>query len=272
MKNKVVVITGASSGIGEALTHQFAEKGSVVVLAARSPEKLNSLSDLLSVRYGVQTLVVPTDVTQVQDCQNLINETIAKFGRIDVLINNAGISMRALFEDIDVKVIESLMSVNFMGAVYCTRFALPYLLESKGTVAGISSIAGHRGLPARTGYSASKFALQGFLEALRPEVMDRGVNVLTVCPGYTASNIRKTALTSDGSSQGETPRNEESMMSAEECALHIYNAIVKRKRTLILTPIGKITVFLNKLFPGLMDRMTLNFLKKEPDSPFKSSS
>lgn len=269
MKNKVVIITGASSGIGEALAHQFAKEGAIVVLAARSPDKLQALASLLAAQYGVQALAVPADVTKVADCQNLIENTVAKFGRIDVLINNAGISMRALFEDTEVKVIESLMSVNFMGAVYCTRFALPYLLQSKGSIAGISSIAGYRGLPARTGYSASKFALQGFLEALRPEVMDRGVNVLTVCPGYTASNIRKTALTSDGSTQGETPRNEESMMSAEECALHIYKAIEKRKRTLILTPIGKITVFLNKLFPGLMDRMTLNFLKKEPDSPFK---
>ncbi len=269
MKDKVIIITGASSGIGEALAQVFAAQGSHIVLAARSIDKLKGTAAALASRYNIKTLAVAADVSKQEDCKNLVAQTIVTFNRIDVLINNAGITMRALFEDLELEVIERLMSVNFMGAVYCTRFALPHLLHSQGSIVGISSIAGYRGLPARTGYSASKFALQGFLEALRPEVMDRGVNVLTICPGYTASNIRKAALVSDGSFQGETPRKEENMMSSEECATHIYRAVTKRKRTLILTPIGKITVFLNKLFPSIMDRMTLNFLKKEPDSPFK---
>jgi short-subunit dehydrogenase len=268
MQNKTVIITGASSGIGEALAHEFASKGANVVLAARSAEKLQALANELQ-KNGVKVLCVPTDVTQSEDCERLINKTLEAFGGIDVLINNAGISMRALFEDTELNVLEQLMQVNFWGAVYCTRFAMNALLQSKGTVVGVSSLAGYRGLPARTGYSASKFALQGFLEALRPEVMDRGVNVLIACPGFTASNIRKVALTADGSQQGETPRAEDKMMSAEACAQHIYTAVVKRKRTLILTTQGKLTVFLNKLFPGMMDRMVLNHMKKEPDSPFK---
>jgi short-subunit dehydrogenase len=269
MQNKTVIVTGASSGIGEALAIKFAKEGANIVLAARSKDSLEKVAATLIQHYQVQVLVVPTDVIKKEDCENLIRLSVAKFGAIDVLINNAGISMRTLFEDLDIEIMEKLMNVNFWGAVYCTRYAMSALLQSKGTIVGVSSIAGYRGLPARTGYSASKFALQGFLEALRPEVMDRGVNVLIACPGFTASNIRKMALTADGKTQGETPRNEDSMMSAEECAEHIYKAVIKRKRSLILTPIGKASVWLNKLFPSFMDRMVLNFLKKEPDSPFK---
>lgn len=269
MKNKIVIITGASSGIGAALAERFAQEGAKIVIAARSKDGLQNIATDLQKRYNAEILIVPTDVTKKEDCEQLIQLTLERFGKIDVLINNAGISMRALFEDVELEVMEKLMNVNFWGAVYCTRYAMQAILESKGSIVGVSSIAGYRGLPARAGYSASKFALQGFLEALRPEVMDRGVNVLIACPGYTASNIRKTALVADGSQQGETPRKEEEMMTSEACADHIYKAIIKRKRTLILTPIGKITVMLNKLFPGFMDRMTLNFLKKEEDSPFK---
>lgn len=268
MKNKTVIITGASSGIGEALALQFAQKGSNIVIAARNVEKLESFAIELR-KYGVQVLCVGTDVTKAEDCKKLIDQAIATFGSIDVLINNAGISMRALFEDLDLSVLEQLMQVNFWGTVYCTRYAIEHILKTKGTIVGVSSIAGYRGLPARTGYSASKFAMQGFLEALRPEVMDRGVNVMIACPGFTASNIRKVALTADGTSQGETPRAEDKMMTAEECAEHIYNAIVKRKRSLILTTQGKLTVFLNKWLPSFMDRMVLNVMKKEPNSPFK---
>ncbi len=269
MQHKTIIITGASSGIGEALATQFAEKGSNIVIAARSADKLESFALTLRNKYGVKVLCVTTDVSKQEDCKNLIDKTVATFGGIDVLINNAGISMRALFEDLDIAVLEQLMQVNFWGAVYCTRYAIEHLLKSKGTVVGVSSIAGYRGLPARTGYSASKFALQGFLEALRPEVMDRGVNVLIACPGFTASNIRKVALTADGTSQGETPRAEDKMMTSEACAAHIYQALVKRKRTIVLTTQGKLTVFLNKWFPAFMDRMVLNVMKKEPDSPFK---
>jgi short-subunit dehydrogenase len=268
MKNKTVIITGASSGIGEALAEKFAKEGANVVIAARSADKLNVFAEKLQ-KFGTQVLAVPTDVTKKEDCQCLIEKCVAKFGGVDVLINNAGISMRALFEQSEVEVIEKLMDVNFYGTVYCTKSALPHILASKGSIVGVSSIAGYRGLPARTGYSASKFAMQGFLEALRTEIFTRGVNVLVACPGFTSSNIRKVALTGDGSQQGDTPLNEENLMSAEECATHIYNAIVKRKRTIVLTTQGKLTVFLNKLFPGFMDKMVLNHFKKEPDNPFK---
>ncbi len=268
MKDKVVIITGASSGIGEALAQRFAIFGAKVVIAARNIEKLNRLAEELR-KNASDVLAVKTDVSNESDCRNLINETVIKFGKIDILINNAGISMRALFEETDLNVIRKLMDVNFWGTVYCTKFALPHLLKSKGSVVGVSSIAGYKGLPGRTGYSASKFAMQGFLEVLRIENMKKGLHVLIACPGFTASNIRNTALAADGSMQGESPREEDKMMSADEVALHIIKAIKKRKDRLTLTTQGKLTVVLNKFFPKFMDKMVYNHMAKEPDSPFK---
>ncbi|MFN5932063.1 MAG: SDR family NAD(P)-dependent oxidoreductase, partial [Sphingobacteriales bacterium] len=142
---------------------------------------------------------------------------------------------------------------------YCTKLALPEIIRNKGTIVGVSSIAGYRGLPGRSGYSASKFALQGWLESLRTELMDAGVNVMWVCPGFTASNIRYAALNKDGASQGETPMDEGKMMSAEECATHILSAIEKKKRTLVLTFTGKRAVFLNRFFPSLADKLVHKF-------------
>jgi short-subunit dehydrogenase len=177
--------------------------------------------------------------------------------------------MRALFKDTEINVIKQLMDVNFWGMVYCTKYALPFILKSKGTIVSISSVAGWRGLPGRTGYSASKFAMQGFMEALRTENIHTGIQVLTICPGFTASNIRNTALNNEGKQQGESPRDESSMMTSEEVAMHIAKAIQARKKTLILTTQGKFTVLLNKFFPSFMDNIVYNHMAKEKDSPFK---
>jgi len=267
VRNKVVVITGASSGIGYALAKEFASKGVRLSLGARRTELLEKLKDELP---GTEILIQKTDVSIENDCRMLIEETIKRFGQIDILVNNAGISMRALFEDVDLKVIRQLMDVNFYGTVYCTKYALPYLLKTKGSLVGVISIAGYVGLPGRTGYSASKFAIRGFLDSLRIENLKKGLHVLVAAPGFTASEVRKAALTTDGSQQGETPRDESKMMSSEECALHIVNAVRKRKRELILTfTEGKLTVFLGKLFPSLLDKLTYNHMAKEPNSPFK---
>jgi len=163
-----------------------------------------------------------------------------------------------------------LMDVNFYGTVYCTKFALPYLLKSRGSLVGVISIAGHVGLPARSAYSASKFAIRGFLDTIRIENLHKGLHVLVAAPGFTASEVRKVALTADGTIQGETPRNEEKMMSAETCARRIITAVDKRKRSLVLTFVeGKLTVFLGNFFPALLDKLTYNHMAKEPDSPFK---
>ena len=267
MKNKLVIVSGASSGIGRACAIRFAQKGANIVLAARSEEKLKEVSAEIS-KYGVDVLAVATDVSNEQDCMRLIEVTLTKFGRIDILVNNAGISMRAAFADLDVNVLKKVMDVNFWGAVYCTRYAIASILENKGSVVGVSSIAGYKGLPGRTGYSSSKFAMHGFLEALRIENIKKGLHVLIACPGFTASNIRNSALAGDGSSQGETPRNEKNMMQPEEVAGYIVDAVVKRKDRLTLTFNGKLTVLLNKFFPKLVDKLVYNHMSKEPDSPF----
>ncbi len=265
MRDKVVIVTGASSGIGSALVMEFLREGACVVLAARNTVAMQQLvSGVPSERH----LIVPTDVSKEEDCRRLIQSTKDRYGKIDVLVNNAGISMRALFADVDVKVLEKLMQVNFWGAVYCTKHALPLLLASGGSVVGVSSIAGYKGLPARSGYSSSKFALQGFLESLRIENRTTGLHVLTACPGFTTSNIRKTALGADGSMQGESPRDEEKMMSPETVAKRIIQAVKKRKSRLVLTRAGKLTVLLNKCFPSLTDKLVFRHLAREPDSPF----
>jgi short-subunit dehydrogenase len=267
MKDKVIVITGASSGIGKALAEVFGARGSKLVLASRNVDKLEEVRQTL-LSKEVEVITVACDVSKEDDCRNLIGKAVSEFGTIHVLVNNAGISMRALFADLDLDVLRQLMNTNFWGAVYCTRFAIPYLLANKGSVVGVSSIAGKKGLPGRTGYSASKFALEGFLETLRTENLAKGLHVLVACPGFTSSNIRNTALSGDGSVQGESPRNEAKMMQPEEVATRIYKAVAGRKRDLILTSQGKLTVWLNKFFPGFMDKMVFKHMSKEPDSPF----
>lgn len=268
MKGKVVVITGASSGIGKALAMLFAKKGSKVVIGARNHEKIREVAEQIKLAGG-QVAFVQTDVSIENDCKNLIMTAVNSFGTVDILINNAGISMRALFENTDLSVIKKLMAVNFWGTVYCTKYALPYLLEQKGSVVGISSVAGIKGLPARTGYSASKFAMNGFMDSLRIENLKKGLHVLVAFPGFTASNIRNTALAADGSMQGESPRDENKMMTAEEVSAHIYRAIDKRKNKIILTSQGKLTNLLNKFFPNYLDKLVYNQMAKETDSPFK---
>ncbi|MFY0255921.1 SDR family oxidoreductase [Chitinophaga sp. 30R24] len=265
-QNKIVVITGGSSGIGKALAADLLAQGAKVAVCGRKQNALNELQQELS-NSDLFTFVA--DVSIEADCKAFIEGTIAKFGKIDILINNAGISMRALFRDLDINVLKSLMDINFWGTVYCTKFAYPSILANKGTVVGVSSIAGYRGLPARTGYSASKFAMQGFLEALRTENLYTGVNVMWVCPGFTASNIRNTALNPQGQAQSETPLDEGKLMSAEAVAAAITQAIAKRKRTLVLTTQGKLTVLLNKLVPGFLDGIVYNVFKKEPGSPLQ---
>ncbi|WP_448520683.1 SDR family oxidoreductase [Rhodoflexus sp.] len=269
MKEKVVVITGGSSGIGKALAEVFGRKGSHVVITGRDATALQETTQYLK-NQGISVLSVQADVTNLADNERMAQAALDAFGKIDILINNAGISMRALFEEVDLDVVKKVMDINFYGALYATKVCLPSIIANQGSVVGISSIAGYRGLPGRTGYSASKFALQGFLEVLRTEMIPRGVHVLTACPGFTTSNIRMRSLTKDGTQQGESPRDESKMMSAEECAEHIYKAVVNRKKILILTRIGKLTVWLNKWFPGLMDSIVMKYMAQEANAPLKN--
>jgi len=265
-KGKVVIITGASSGIGKASALEFAKEGAKVVLAARRINELKNVEGQI-IKLGGEALSIKIDVKIVDDCKKLVEKTIKKYKRIDVLVNNAGISMRASFEKLDLSVIKSLMDTNFYGTVYCTKFALPYLLETKGTVVGVSSISGLVPLPGRTGYCASKHAMDGFLNTLRLENINRGLNVMVVHPGFTTSNIRNTALDKNGKPQKESPRNEEEMMSAEKVAQIIVRSTLNRERNLVLTLQGKLAVWLYKYFPGIADRVIVHEMAKEPDAP-----
>lgn len=268
MRSKTVLITGGSSGIGRALAFAFGAQGANIAITGRRQAELDGTVQALGAA-GIRALGIRADVSSREDCTRMAAETVQAFGGIDVLINNAGISMRALFEELDTEVIEQVMNINFYGTVYATKACLPYIRARKGSIVGISSIAGYRGLPGRTGYSASKFAMQGFLEALRTELLHTGVHVLIACPGFTASNIRRTALNADGKAQGESPRAEDKMMSAEECAEHILRATLRRRKHLILTGQGRLTVWLNRLFSGWIDGLVFNSLAKEPDSPLQ---
>ncbi|MBR2051759.1 MAG: SDR family oxidoreductase [Bacteroidales bacterium] len=271
-KDKVIIVTGASSGIGLASATRFASLGAKIVLAARSIDKLEKIAEEINEKFNKSTdnvLCVKTDVTKEEDCKNLVEQTVKHFGKIDVLVNNAGISMRAVFKDMDLNVMRSLMDTNFWGTVYCTKYALPYLLETKGSVVGVISTAGYVGLPARTAYSASKFAVRGFLETLRIEHLYDGLHVMIFAPGFTTSNIRNVALTADGSPQGETPRKEERMMSAERVAKIMARGIFRRKTHMVLTPLGKATLFANRRLPRVTDKMEYRMMANEPDSPLK---
>jgi short-subunit dehydrogenase len=255
-RNKVVVITGGSDGIGRALVELFLQKGAKVATCGRNNDKLYQLEK----SHPDEPLITySTDVSNETDCSYFIEQVVKIFGSIDVLINNAGISMRALFNDTNLETLRKVMEINFWGTVYCTKYALPHILKQQGTVVGVSSIAGYRGLPGRTGYCASKFAINGFFEALRTELLESGVNVMWVCPGFTASNIRNAALNRNAKPQGASPMDESKMMSAEECAALILQAIEKRKRTLIFSASDKRTVLVNRLMPTLADKLTRKF-------------
>jgi len=269
MKNKTIIITGASSGIGLALARVLAKEGANLVLGARKYVTLCEIAQQLEYENKVKVIAVQCDVSKEEDCKQLIDQALLTFKKIDILINNAGVSMRALFRDLDLSVLKDLMDVNFWGAVYCTKYALSSLLDNKGSVIGVSSIAGYRGLPGRSGYSASKFAMNGFMESLRVENLKTGLHVMVACPGFTASNIRSTALNKDGEQFGETSMDEGKMMTAEEVAVIIVDGIKKKKRTLIMTSQGKLAVWMNKLFPAWVDKKVFALFAKEKNALVK---
>ncbi|MGE5418867.1 MAG: SDR family oxidoreductase [Chloroflexota bacterium] len=267
-KDKVVIVTGASSGIGEAIAREFARNGSKVVLAARSETNLMRITGEIA-SAGHDAMYVVTDVRREEDCRNLIGKTISKYGTVNILVNNAGISMRASFDDVDLKVLHSLMNVNFWGTVYCTKYALPYLVRNKGSLIGVSSVAGFHGLPGRTGYSASKFAMHGFLETIRIENLKKGLHVMIIAPGFTATEIRKHALNADGTEQGKSPLDEGSLSTPDYVAKWVLKGIRKKKRNKILTWVGRLTALFQRIIPEVVDRAYYHEFAKEPDSPLK---
>jgi short-subunit dehydrogenase len=262
MKNTVLAITGATSGIGRALAMEGARRGARIAACGRNAAELDSLR-LEVERLGQPCLCMTVDVRQESQCQEFIQAIETHYGQLDVLINNAGISMRALFHELDLDVLRQVMDVNFWGTVFCSRYAMPLLLKSRGSLVGISSVAGFQGLPGRTGYCASKFAMHGLLEAIRLESQASGLHVLICCPGFTASNIRNTALNAQGKAQGESPRDEQKMMTANQVAIHTLNAIQRRKPKLVLSTQGKLTYLLGKFLPGFVNKQVIQVFERE---------
>jgi short-subunit dehydrogenase len=252
-KDKVVVITGASSGIGRELAYQLAEQGAWLSLAARNGERLTDVAKECQTRGG-KAIAIVTDVSEQAQCAQLIQRTVDHYDRIDMLVNNAGITMWANFEDVsDISFFEQMMRVNYLGSVYCTYYAFPFLKKTKGQIIGISSLAGKNGLPKRSGYAASKHAMVGFFDTLRIELEEHGISVTIVYPGFVATESHKKAFGADGKPIGKSPVRESEVMSAERCAKLIIQAAATRKRELIMTWRGKVGLWVKLIAPGVVD-------------------
>ena len=265
---QVILITGASDGIGAEMALQLAQahgKGVALVLAARTASTLEKVA--VNCRaLGATCLVAPTDVSVQAQCQSLVAATVAVFGRIDTLINNAGISAQALFAEVqadDLHWYERLMRINLWGSVWCTHAALPYLQASRGRIVAVSSLAGLIGVPGRTAYSASKFAMTGFFEALRAELLVAGVSVTTAYPGVVLTNIRSHGLNAAGQAAGSSGLKEDKAMGVQECASLILRGMERREREVVMTPSGKLGRFLKLIWPSAVERMALNALKDD---------
>lgn len=265
---KIIVITGASDGIGAEIARQLAglhKAGVGLVLAARKIDALQAVAAQCEAS-GAKTLCVRTDVGVREDCISLISQTIAKFGRVDALINNAGISAQALFEEVAADKLswyEDVMRVNHWGSVWCTHAALPHLIAAKGSIVAVSSLAGIVGVPGRTAYSASKFAQAGFFEALRAEMISHGVSVTTAYPGVVLTQIRQHGLNAQGEALGVSGLKEDGAMTVQECARLIIDGMNTRQREVVMTGKGKLGRWLKLIAPGMVEKMALNAVKAE---------
>jgi short-subunit dehydrogenase len=261
-KNNVCVITGASSGIGRALALLLAQQGAWLGLAARDEQQLEIVAEACR-QYGARALVVPTDVGDEAQCRRLVARVVEEYGHLDTLINNAGISMTAQFEEIsDLSILETIMRVNLHGSVYCTYHALPHLRQSQGRLVGIASLTGKTGVPTRSFYAASKHAMAGFFDSLRIELMGSGVSVTMIYPGFVATEVRQRALGPDGRPRQVSHIDEKKAMSAEVCARLILPAMEKRRRELVMTFKGKIGQWIKLIAPALVDRIARQTMMK----------
>ena len=250
-----ILITGASSGIGEALALGLAERGCRLALAARGADRLNAVASACR-SLGADVLTVPTDVSDEAQCRAFVGAAAERFGQVDALINNAGISMWARFDELDdLEPIRRIMAVNYLGAVYCTHTALDHLKASRGRIVNVASLTGKTGVPTRTGYAASKHAMAGFFDSLRIELSGTGVSVTTAFPGFVSTGVRRHAYGPDGQPLGESPVDEAGAMSPEKCARLILRAADRRKREVVMTPRGKVGVWMKLIAPGLVDRI-----------------
>jgi short-subunit dehydrogenase len=253
MKNNVVILTGASKGIGEGLAIALAEAGAQLALAARDIEALDRVAALCRAK-GAKVITMSVDVANESECKQLVHRTVEAFGRVDTLINNAGASMWARFDEIkEARILEQLMRVNYFGAMYCTMYALPHIKASRGRIVSIASLAGKTGVPTRTGYAASKHAMMGFFDSLRIELMDTGVTVTSICPGFVSTGIRENAAGPDGRAIAISPVKEGQVMSVAECVRICMHAIEYRKREVVMTARGKLGMWLKLIAPSVVD-------------------
>jgi NAD(P)-dependent dehydrogenase (short-subunit alcohol dehydrogenase family) len=263
---RVVVVTGGSDGIGAEIARQLAARDGpklALVLAARDRDRLEQVAGQCAA-LGAQALAVPTDVSDQQQCRQLAAAAVERFGRIDVLVNNAGRSAHALFEEVpDLAWYEELMRINLWGSVWCTQAALPHLKASKGRIVAVSSLAGLVGVPGRTAYSASKFAMAGFFEALRAELKGAGVSVTIAYPGVVDTRIRYRGFDALGREMGSSGLREDGAMTVQECARLIVDGMQRRRREVVMTARGKLGRFMKLLAPGLVEKMALAALKDE---------
>jgi len=261
-RDNVAVITGGSSGIGREIAYQLAAQGAMLVLAAREPSLLESVAAECR-RRGALAIAVPTDVGEESQCEALIQRAVAEFGRVDTLINNAGLSMHALFGELDsMEPIERLMRINFFGSVYCTRFALPHLKASRGRLVAVCSLAGLTGVPNRTAYAASKHAMAGFFNSLRIEIAADGVSVTVAYPGFVATEIGTRAIGPHGVTLASRPVRDASVMPADECARRIIAAAGARKRESVMTLRGRLGLWLRLVAPGAIDRIATRTVER----------
>jgi len=259
---KVIIITGASSGIGRELAHQLAGQGAWLSLAARDMERLEAVRAECEV-LGGRSIVIQTDVTRQEQCKAMVQKTVDEFRRVDVLINNAGITMWGNFADLtDPKMLDAIMQTNYMGSVYCTHYSLPYLKQTRGQIVGISSLTGKTGVPTRSGYAASKHAMVGFFDSLRIEIAQSGVSVTMIYPGFVSSKMRYRALAADGTPLGRSLVREGDVMPVEECARLTIKAMAGRKREEVMTLRGKLGQWLKLIAPGLVDRIAQEAITK----------
>ena len=261
-RDNVVVITGASAGIGLEIAKLLAREGARLVLAARNPALLGEAAEACRA-VGAQVIAVPTDVSDREQCRRLIHQAIAEFGRIDTLLNNAGISMHARFDELhDIEAVERITAINYFGAVYCTWYALPHLKKTQGRLVAVSSLTGKNGVPTRTLYSGTKHAMAGFFDSLRIELKTDGVSVTVIYPGFVATDIAERALGPDGKPLGTRPVNKNAIMTVEECARQTVDAMARRKREVIMTGRARLGMIVKALWPDLVDRIAERGIKR----------
>lgn len=261
-RDQVVIVTGASSGIGRALALQLAGQGAKVILAARRAELLEQVAAACR-QAGGEALAVPTDVSEEAQCKALVETTITTFGRLDMLVNNAGLAVIARLEDYaDLSLFHHTMGVNFYGAVYCTYYALPHLIRSHGRIVTVSSLGGKAPLPYNSPYIASKFALHGFFDSLRIEMVKHEVSVTIICPFWVVTGFHEAQMDKDGVPKGPGGRAiySKRMMTAERCAAITLRAAYRRRREIVMGP-GRLIPWVKLLAPGLFDRIMIVFLK-----------